>query len=488
MYICIRFITLQESMRKYIGLVLAISAVCVSLNLFAKNDFEKLSWIKEVGAKTFPSSSKIYYANDFGAMGDAMQTNTDAIQKAIDVCAANGGGKVSFHPGIYVSGSIFVKSNVNLEIPKGTTIIGSQNISDYKRIDTRVAGIEMNWPSALINIMGQKNAAISGDGVINGRGKVFWDKYWSMRKSYEPKGLRWIVDYDCDRPQGIIVSDCENVSIKNIVLYQPGFWSLHILYSKQVTVDGIIISNNIEGRGPSTDGIDIDSSSKILIQNSNINCNDDNFCLKSGRDADGLRVNRPCEYVVIRNCIAGHGDGLFTCGSETSGGIRNIVAYNLKGIGTKYGLRFKSTVQRGGVIENIYLSNIEMIEVKDPFIVDLNWNPAYSTSLLPKEYNPDSIPVHWKKMLIPVDPKVGTPKFKNIWFQDINIKNASTCIKVNGIESSTIDNFHFNNVHFQGEKAGNINWANNWECINFSVKSNDGLPLELKNNKNINIR
>ena len=128
------------------------------------------------------------------------------------------------------------------------------------------------------------------------------------------------------------------------------------------------------------------SQEYILVQNSNINCNDDNFCLKAGRDSDGLRVNRPCRYVVIRDCIAGHGDGLFTCGSETSGGINNIVAYNMTGMGTKYGLRFKSTCQRGGVIEDSYLCNREMIGVRDPVVVDLNWHPAYSTSKLPEGY------------------------------------------------------------------------------------------------------
>ena len=191
--------------------------------------------------------------------------------------------------------------------------MGSQDLKDYKYIDTRVAGVEMNWPSALVNILNKENAAITGDGVIHGKGKVFWDKYWTMRKDYEKKGLRWIVDYDCDRPRGILISECKNVTVDGVVLYQPGFWSLHILYSEHVTVNDITISNNIEGHGPSTDGIDIDSSSFVLVQNSSINCNDDNFCLKAGRDSDGLKVNRPCEYIVLRDCYAGVGAGLVTC-------------------------------------------------------------------------------------------------------------------------------------------------------------------------------
>lgn len=460
---------------------IALLAHFFFLNAQWSSNVPDFSWMKEVGAHTFPSLQTVYNVADYGAVGDALKLNTEAIQKAIDVAEANGGGMVTFNPGVYLTGSLFVGNNINFNIPKGTMLIGSQDINDYKRIDTRVAGIEMSWPSALINIIGKKNAAITGNGIIHGRGKVFWDKYYAMRKEYDPKGLRWIVDYDCERPRGILISDCEHVTVKEVVLYQPGFWSLHILYSKYVTVDGVIISNNIEGQGPSTDGVDIDSSSFILVQNSTINCNDDNFCLKAGRDSDGLRVNRPCEYIVIRNCSAGYGHGLITCGSETSGGIRNVVAYNLKGNGTNNGLRFKSTSQRGGVIENIYLYNIEMANVANPIVLDLNWHPAYSTSVLPEGYNINEIPVHWKKLLQPVDPKQGTPKFRNINFSGVSAVNAKTCINVAGIESSSVDGFNFNNVSLQGEKAGRIHFANTWKFENFRIIAPD--KVDLKHNR-----
>ncbi|MCW3806938.1 glycoside hydrolase family 28 protein [Marinilabiliaceae bacterium D04] len=459
--------------------VLTIFAfVSSSANAQGDNAIPEFEWMKKVGAQTFPKAEKVFNVKDFGAVGDAIKMDTKAIQKAIDEAEKAGGGTVTFQPGIYLTGSLFIGNNVNFQIPKGTMLIGSQNIEDYKYIDTRVAGIEMKWPAALVNIIGKKNAAITGDGVIHGKGKVFWDKYWSMRKDYEAKKLRWIVDYDCDRPRGILISYCEDITVNGVVLYQPGFWSLHILYSKHVTVDGVIMSNNIEGHGPSTDGIDIDSSSFILVQNCSIHCNDDNFCLKAGRDSDGLRVDRPCEYVVIRDCVAGLGAGLFTCGSETSGGIRHIVAYNLKAKGTTYGLRFKSTIQRGGIIEDIYLSNITMENVKYPLTVDLNWNPAYSNSLLPEGYNRDELPDHWLKMLEPVDPKIGTPKFQNMTFTDINVKNAQTAIIIGGTKESTIDNFTFTNVSFEGEKAGYIKYAENWKCNNFTVNGKDELKLE----------
>ena len=131
-------------------------------------------WMKKVGAMSYPVQQAVYNVTDYGAKGDALSMNTMAIQKTIDAAEQAGGGIVVFHPGIYLTGSLFVGNNVNLHISKGVTLIGSQDIGDYKKIDTRVAGIEMEWPSALINIIGKKNAAISGDGVINGRGKVFW--------------------------------------------------------------------------------------------------------------------------------------------------------------------------------------------------------------------------------------------------------------------------------------------------------------------------
>src|SRR5699024_5625248 len=130
-------------------------------------------------------------------------------------------------------------------IDENVTVLGSQDIGDYKEIDTRVAGIEMKWPAALINIIDQDNAVIRGKGLIHGQGKHLWDMYWSMRKDeYEPKGLRWIVDYDAKRPRTILISNSENITLSDLEIQQAGFWTVQILYSSFVTVDGLIINNN----------------------------------------------------------------------------------------------------------------------------------------------------------------------------------------------------------------------------------------------------
>jgi hypothetical protein len=463
---------------------LLFTAIILTTNVKAQ-DFDKivseLKWVKESGAKTVPGGSKIFKVNEYGAKNDGIMLNTKAIQSAIDACATAGGGSVVFETGAYLTGSIYLKKNVHLQIDKGVEILGSQDINDYPEIDTRIAGIEMRWPSALINILDQDNASIAGEGIVHAHGKPFWDKYRQMRKEYDAKGLRWIVDYDCKRPRTLLISNSSNITVKGITLKQAGFWTVQILYSKYVTVDGIIIQNNVDGNGPSTDGIDIDSSSYVLVENCDIDCNDDDFCLKAGRDADGLRVNRATEYIVIRNCVARRGAGLITCGSETAGGIRNVLAYNLKAHRTNNCINIKSAITRGGTVENVYIHNIEMDSVGTPLQVTMNWNPSYSYSSLPAGYNPDSIPKHWRVMLQKVTPEQGLPHFKNVYLFHIKGSARNSAINVTGMEQSMAENFSLSDIDIQSSTAGKIWFAKGWKFTNVKIKAKDNSSLDIKN-------
>src|SRR5437763_8966009 len=212
----------------------------------------------------------------------------------------------------------------------------------------------------MINVEGARNIKLSGGGTIDGRGQKSWEKYWSLRKEYEPRGLRWAADYDAERVRLMVVWKSSDVTVENLSLKRSGFWTLQVVYSNHVTVNGIKISEN---KGPSTDGVDIDSSSYVLVEHCDIDNNDDDICLKAGRDSDGLRVNRPTEYVLIRNNITRKGGGIISFGSETSGGIRHVVAYQNRGIGTTVGIRFKSAKTRGGFVEDILISAIQMENV-----------------------------------------------------------------------------------------------------------------------------
>lgn len=447
------------------------------------------SWVKEVGAKKFPRSKKNIVANDYGAISDTSQLSTVAIQKAIDACAQAGGGTVTFRAGAYKTGALFLKSGVNLIIDKKVTLYASTDFSDYPLISTRIAGIEMEWPAAFINAIDVENAALSGEGTLDGQGSFCWDKYWAMRAEYEPQGLRWIVDYDCQRVRGILVSNSQHVTLQDFTLERTGFWGIQILYSTHCTVQRVDVCNNIGGHGPSTDGVDIDSSQYILVEGCDIDCNDDNFCLKAGRDADGLRVNRPTCYVVIRDCIARKGSGLLTCGSETSGGIYNVLAYDMKAYGTSAAMRLKSALNRGGYVNRIYMTRVEVQDVRTVLEADLNWNPSYSYSTLPEAFNGKPLPPHWTKMLTPVEPvEKGYPHFSDVYFSHVKAVNAGTFISASGWnESLLLENFYLYAIQAQAQTAGKMVYVKGFHlddvaltvADNSTIKRDDRLSYAL---------
>jgi polygalacturonase len=287
-----------------------------------------------------------------------------------------------------------------------------------------------------------------------------------MQADYTGRGLRWVVDYDVGRPILMQVYNCEDVVVRDLHLKLSAFWTCHIVYSRRVLVDGLTIRNNIdgvpekEGFGPSTDGVNVDSSRDVIVQNCDIDCNDDNFTLKSGRDSDGLRINLPTENVIIRNNIARRGMGMFTCGSETSGGIRNVQVYGNKAIGTIFGIRFKSAKNRGGVIEAIDIRDNQMVGVKNPIKFECNWYPAYSygEALDAGSAYPD----HWRKLAEPVPPEQGIPHFRNITIRNIDVAACpDEGLEILGLEEEPVRNVYFENVTIEAAAPGVISNAEN---------------------------
>jgi hypothetical protein len=436
------------------------------------------SWVKSVGSRGELKSRRIV---EVKATGDGVTNATKAIQEAIDDCAKGNGGTVSFKPGQYVTGALFLKSNVYLRVSEGVTLLGSQDDADYPSIPTRVAGIEMKWPAALVNINDAKNVKISGGGTIDGRGEKWWDKYWTLRREYEPKGLRWASDYDAERVRLMVTWKSSDVAIENLSLKRSGFWTVQVAYSDHVTVDGVKITDN---KGPSTDGVDIDSSSYVLVQNCDIDNNDDDICLKAGRDSDGLRVNRPTEYVFIRNNITRRGGGIISFGSETSGGIRHIVAYQNRGLGTSEGIRFKSARTRGGFVEDILVRGIKMENVPAPFTFTLNWNPSYSYATIPAGMT--NIPAHWIALSTPVTPpERGFCNFRNITIEDVEIVNARRIFLATGLPDKPITNVKFANVNAQGILSGSIEYAHDWKMQNVKLQTADGEAVKVTNSERV---
>jgi polygalacturonase len=439
------------------------------------------AWVKQVGARRAPQSRRVCAANSYGAQGDGATNSTKAIQRAIDTCAGRGGGVVSFKPGQYVTGALFLKSNVNLRVDAGVTLLGSQEDADYPSIFTRVAGIEMKWPAALINVNDARNVKISGAGVIDGQGKKWWDRYWALRREYEPKGLRWASDYDAERVRLLVVWKSSDVTIENVSLKRSGFWTVQVVYSDHVTVDGIKISDN---GGPSTDGVDIDSSSHVLVQNCDMDNNDDDICLKAGRDSDGLRVARPTEYIFIRDNITRRGGGIISFGSETSGGIRHVVGLNNRGIGTKEGLRFKSARTRGGYVEDVLIRDTKMENVPLPFTFTLNWNPSYSYATIPQGMT--NVPPHWVTLNTPVmPPERGFAEFRRITIEGVEIEGAERIFTASGLAEKMLRDVKFVNVTARGKEAGSIEYAQNWTMENVRIWTPNGEPVKVSHSQNV---
>ncbi len=411
----------------------------------------------------------------FGAKGDGRTLSTAAIQKAIDTAAANGAAVV-FPPGDYVSGALFLKSGIEFRLGPGVTLHAVEDDAQYPIRPSRIGGIEMSWPVALLNVIDQSGVRITGKGTIDGHGPFWWRKFWGddhqsgMLKDYVARGVRWAVDYDCQRIRPILIQNSTHVQVRDLTIRRSGFWTLTATYSQHITIAGLVIRANEGGQGPSTDGIDIDSSSHVLIENCDIECNDDNICLKSGRDADGLRVNRPTTNVIIRNCITRAGHGMVTIGSDMSGGVHDVEVYNIRAIGTQAGIRFKSARVRGGLVENIRFHDITMEGVPVPFEFNLDWFPAFSYPKLPESFNGKPVPAHWIAMTRPIEPPGrGIPEFRNIEISRVTATGAKRAFEVVAHPEKPIHHLTWSDIDISAEQAGVIRHAAGWTVTRFRL-------------------
>lgn len=395
---------------------------------------------------------------DFAAVPDATSLSTQAIQRAID--SASAGDTVLIPAGRFLTGALFLKSEMTLELAKDAVLLGSQRLEDYPDIATRVAGIDMVWPAAMLNINHCRNVTVCGSGTLDGQGAVWWHKFWGddensgMLADFTRRGLRWVVDYDCKRPRNVVVYQSECVTLEDITSQDSGFWNLHVCYSKQVNLQRLRVMN---ATGPSTDGIDIDSSQLVRVEGCTVSCNDDNICVKSGRGAEAQQLGRTARDIIIRDCTLLKGSGI-TLGSETSGGIENVIIEHNRFSGTGVGFRIKSARNRGGWIKNIVVRHLKMEDVCYPFMLQLNWFPQYSYSEQPADTEQ---PPHWRKLASGVTGDAGLTRVENISISHISSSLTepaafSRAFFIEGTPENPIERLSFSDITLQAQEFGKI--------------------------------
>jgi polygalacturonase len=300
-----------------------------------------------------------FVITDFGAEAGATTLNTAAIQKAIDTAEQQGGGTVVIPPGVFRSGSLFLKPGVGLHLAEGAVLKGSENIEDYPKRMTRIEGHFEPWRMALVNAQGMSGVRIDGAGRLDGSGPVFWRAFWQRRKE-NPK----CTNLEVERPRLMFIDRCTQVSIEGIALTDSGFWNLHLYRCRDVRIEGVRITIPSSGpdlRAPSTDGIDVDSSQQVVIRRCIISTHDDNIALKGskGPHADKDADSPPVEDIIVEDCEIGDGNGLITCGSEATI-VRNVTVRNCLMTGHATVLTLKLRPDTPQHYENITLDGIRL--------------------------------------------------------------------------------------------------------------------------------
>jgi polygalacturonase len=459
---------------KRIAILMAALALCPIL---------ASAQIAATSAKSYakqPKRTKRYVITDFGAVADNKTVNTKAIQAAIDKCASTKkGGVVVVPQGTFRSGAIFLKQGVDLLVEKDGVLKGTTNMDDYPAIQSRWEGTEEMYTASLVNADGVNGLTISGEGTIDGSGDEFMANSPMRRPAPPAAGAASTATAVAaplatppplvppvaapvlaaavtappaaarrGRPRLIGIQSSKEVVVSGLHLHNQAIWCLFVLYSEDVEINGVNITaaHNI----PSSDGIDIDSSRHVHITNAFIDDDDDCISIKAGKDADGLRVNRPAEDILIENSHFAYGQGGVAMGSETSGGIRNVTVLNCVMDSDNWApIRFKSQPSRGGVVENITYKNIVLHGTREAFEMNMEWRMVGPRL-------PDSNPL----------PVVRNVKIINV---SGDVRNVGV---IHGLAGSPIQGVSFENCRITADRGFRLEHARNVDM--------KGLMLDVK--------
>jgi polygalacturonase len=374
----------------------------------------------------YAAGAKVCDPHSYGAKADGVSKDTAAIQSAVDACAQAGGGTVRLSGGTFLSGPVLLKSNVTLEITKGAVLLGSPDRADYPM----VTFARNKTVQPLVSAVDAENVAITGEGTIDGNGKVWWDYV----KGAKDGG---VLGNDHPRPMGVVFDHTRHVRMEGVTMQNAGFWQIVPYYADDLVFRNIRI---LAPKSPNTDAIDPFSSSNIVIDHVFSSVGDDNIAIKSGA-IDSPGPDAPSTNITITDCTFENGHGL-SIGSEIAGGVQNVHAERIHFKGTDQGIRIKSARDRGNDVSNISFKDITMVDVK--------------TAILVTEYYPHAAP----EGEVPAVP-VGrlTPKFHDISIENVTATGSGSAGTIVGLPESPVVGLTMKNVHLEGKTGLKIAYA-----------------------------
>jgi len=490
-----------------------ISTGNISCNLYEGIEFA----MPELADPVIPDLS--VSITDFGGTGDGNTLNSQAFADVIQYISEKGGGRIVIPRGIWLTGPIILKSNINIHAEAGALIIFSKDKSLYPLVETSFEGL--NTVRCMSPIYGKnlENVAFTGNGIFDGSGEAWrmvkrskltdsqWKELVSSGGIVDEKGENWypsesfkrgsevsdmnvpghftkIEDYepikDFLRPVMISLVSCKNVLLDGPVFQNSPAWCIHPLICENLIVRNISVRNPWFSQNG--DGIDIESCKNSVVYNCSFDVGDDAICVKSGKDEDGRKRGMPNENLIVKNCTVYHGHGGVTVGSEMSGGVKNMHVSDCTFIGTDVGLRFKSNRGRGGVVDGIYISDINMVNITTNAISFNLFYGGMSVSEMiaaqKKENNSESsIPEVTEK----------TPQFKNISIRNVTCKGAMQAVYLQGLPEMNLENVLLDNITMEANKGLLCMDVSGITIRNLFLKTKEYPVMNFYNSKDVTI-
>jgi polygalacturonase len=490
--------------------LLIASAICMAstAGLWAQTGNADFSWRNLPTAAMPVFKTDTFNITKYGAVADGITLNTKSINAAIDACNAKGGGVVLIPGGLWLSGPIVLKSNVNLFVSRAAMLQFTEDKSQYGLVEGNYEGHPAVRNQSPISATGQTNIAITGGGIIDGGGSVWravnkesvteldWQQYLASGGVVSDNGRTWypsegfakgnkikdvslikpgktLNDYaeykDFFRPNMVVITNCTKVLLNGTTYQNSGNWCLHTLLCEDLTLQDVHVRNPWNAQNG--DAIDVESCKNVLIENSTFDAGDDGICIKSGRDEDGRKRGKPTENVVVRNNVVYRSHGGFVIGSEMSGGAKNIFVSDCTFIGSDIGLRFKTTRGRGGVVENIYIKNISMRNIiHEAILFDMYYMVKATTALGKKAEYPAV--------------SDATPQFRNFYVDNVVSTGSEKAIMIRGLPEMSIKGIHLANMTFTAKYGAELIEAKDISLKNIVMDIKDPKQLIYVENSN----